>query len=77
MHVSKFVLYNLVVGFFLILFGDNYVIRFWFTFGIMVLLGFTLAIKVLIGSIYLLIYRCCGSVTSRKEKINVENNDPI
>jgi hypothetical protein len=65
MHVSKFVLYNLVVGFLLILFGDNYVIRFWFTFGIMVLLGFTLAIKVLIGSIYLLIYRCCGSISRR------------
>jgi hypothetical protein len=65
MHVSKFVLYNLVVGFLLILFGDNYVIRFWFTFGIMVLLGFTLAIKVLIGSVYLLIYRCCGSISAR------------
>jgi hypothetical protein len=65
MHVSKFVLYNLVVGFLLILFGDNYVIRFWFTFGIMVLLGFTLAIKVLIGSVYLLIYRCCGSISRR------------
>lgn len=56
-HVSKFVLYNLVVGFLLLLFGDLYVIRFWLTFAIMILLGFTLAIKVILGGIYLLCYR--------------------
>lgn len=56
-HVSKFVLYNTLVAFFLLLFGDDYVIRFWMTFCIMILLGSTLVFKVSLGAIYLIYYR--------------------
>lgn len=58
MHVSKFVIYNIVIGLLLILFGDAYVVRFWLTFGVMVVLFITLAIKVLFGVTYLIGYRC-------------------
>jgi hypothetical protein len=57
MHVSKFVLYNLVAGFLLILYGNLYVIRFWLTFAIMIILGVTLSLKVFLGAVYLICYR--------------------
>lgn len=57
-HVSKFVLYNIVIAFLLLLFGDMYVVRFGITFGIMILIGVTQLLKVIPGSIYLLLYRC-------------------
>lgn len=62
-HVSKFVLYNILVAFFLLLFcGNNYVGRFWMTFAIMILLGITLVFKVLLGALYLIGYKCCKSI---------------
>lgn len=61
LHVSKFVLYNIVTGFLLLLFGDEYTTRFWLTFSIMVTLILTLGLKVLLATIYLLTYRICGS----------------
>lgn len=73
-------LYNIVLGFLLLIVGDMYVVRFWFTFGIMVLIGFTLAFKIFIGTIYMLIYRCCGTKQSNKtDHLSSSGNfsDPI
>ena len=64
--MSKFVLYNLIAGFLLLAFGDDYVLRFWFTFGIMILLGATLILKVIIGSLYMIGYKCCSSSSERR-----------
>lgn len=61
LHVSKFVLYNMVVAFLLLLFGDIYVVRFYITLAIMCLLGGSLSIKVFMGAIYLIKYRCYSS----------------
>lgn len=77
LHVSKFVLYNIVVGFILLIFGDEYVARFWITFLIMILLTVTLGIKVILATIYLLSYRCCvNNKGSESREINAIN-DPI
>ncbi len=72
-HVSKFVLYNVIVAFILILEGDNYVLRFWMTFSIMILLGVTLFFKVFLGAIYLIGYKCCKSI--KIENLSTKPND--
>lgn len=74
-HVSKFVLYNILVAFFLLLFGDNYVVRFWMTFSIMILLGTTLVFKVLLGAIYLIGYKLCKSVKIENAEVKPNNDD--
>jgi hypothetical protein len=52
--VGKFVFWNVVVGGLLIHFGDDFVIRFWITFAIMILIAVTMAIKVVIAIMYYL-----------------------
>lgn len=76
-HVSKFVLYNILVAFLLLLFGDNYVVRFWMTFSIMILLGTTLVFKVLLGAVYLIGYRLCKSVKIENPEAKLNNEDDI
>lgn len=58
-HVSKMVFWNAVVGFLLLFFANSYVTRFWLTFVVMIILGATLTIKVLIGLIFIIKYKCC------------------
>lgn len=65
-HVCKFVFYNIVVAFLLLIFGDNYVARFFLTFAIMILIGFTLLLKVVIAVGYLIYYRCTNSKVQKK-----------
>ena len=63
LHVCKFVFWNSAFGFVIILLSDTYVVRFYLTFVIMVVLGFTLFLKILIGLIYIFKYscsRCCN-----------------
>jgi hypothetical protein len=66
-HVSKFIFWNAAVAFVLLLFGSDYLIKFWVTFSIMIALLLTLGLKVFIGSIYLITYRLCGRPKSRKQ----------
>lgn len=77
LHVSKFVLYNIVVGFILLIFGDEYVARFWLTFAIMILLVVTLGIKVIMATIYLLSYRFCVNNNGCEIKETTAINDPV
>lgn len=66
--------WNAVTGFVLLVLTDSYVIRFWLTFGVMVLLGFTLALKVILASIYLLKY-ACKNVCCKRETVENPNSD--
>lgn len=76
-HVSKFVLYNIVVAFILLIFGDEYVARFWITFLIMILLAVTLGIKAILATIYLISYRCCVNNKGSEVREITSINDPI
>ena len=72
MHVFKFVFWNIIVSGALLSVGGgmdeaSYIPRFYLTFGIMCLLAFTLIIKVVLGTIYLFIYRC------KKDQYQKEN----
>jgi hypothetical protein len=62
--VGKFVFWNVVVGGLLIHFGDDFVIRFWITFAIMILIAVTMAIKVVIAIMYYFQYLCCKKTDS-------------
>lgn len=68
LHVCKFVFWNSVFGFILLLLADSYVIRFYLTFIIMAILGLTLFLKVFIGFIYIIIYKCQNSKCCSKEQ---------
>ena len=56
LHVCKFVFWNSVSGFILVLLAETYVVRFYLTFGIMGILGFFLTAKIVIGLIYIIKY---------------------
>jgi hypothetical protein len=66
-HVSKFIFWNAIVAFVLLLFGSDYIFKFWVTFSIMVALLVTLGLKVLIGSFYIICYKLCGHTKVRKQ----------
>jgi hypothetical protein len=75
-HVSKFVFWNSIVAFVLLLFGNDYIVRFWITFGIMVALLGSLSIKIFIGFLYLIKYRLCSTYSHRQpqqveDKVNM------
>lgn len=61
MHVCKFILYNFLVGFILVAGEANCQLRFWFPCVIIVILAFTLVIRIVFGVIYIMFYKCCFS----------------
>ena len=76
MHVFKFVFWNIIASGALLSVGGgmdeaSYIPRFYLTFGIMCLLAFTLIIKVVLGTIYLFIYRC---KSDQYQKDNISTN---
>ena len=58
LHVGKYVFWNIVTAFILLSVGNDNVPRFFLTYVIMVILIFTLFLKVFLGTIYLLKYKC-------------------
>lgn len=58
LYVAKLVFWNVVVAALLLHFGNSFQIRFFITFGIMIILAVTLAIKVMLGICYYCGYFC-------------------
>lgn len=61
-HVVKLVFYNGVAGFILLFLGNDYQTRFYITFVIMILLAFTMLVKVILAIVYLVGYKCCKRI---------------
>lgn len=56
--MAKLVFWNIVVGAVLLHFGNQFVIRFFITFGIMAVLAVTLGVKTILSIIYYFGYLC-------------------
>lgn len=64
-HVSKLIIWNGIVGFILLSLSNSYATRFYVTYAIMVLLAFTMLIKVFLAVTYLFSYKCCRKPKGR------------
>jgi hypothetical protein len=62
-HVSKYVIWNIIVGVIALSFGSTYTSRFFITIVLIAIMGSTLAIKILVGLWYMIKYKisagCC------------------
>jgi hypothetical protein len=67
-HVGKFLFWNIIVAGLLIHFGNDYLIRFWLTFGLMGLIVFTMLVKVSFALAYFCYYKCC--ITTKPQTAN-------
>ena len=73
----KFVFWNIIVAGAMLSVGggqdvESYVPRFYLTLGIMCLLTFTLLMKVVLGTVYMLKYRC-----GKKQYIEKKNYEMV
>ena len=68
-HVSKYVIWNVILSAVLLTLGGSYVPRFFVTFGIMILIGVTMSVKVIVGLFYLLAYWCRTVSFSKKTPV--------
>ena len=57
-HVSKYIFWNSIISFILMTLANDYTDRFILTYVIMVILASTLFLKVIIGIIYMIKYKC-------------------
>ena len=57
-HIAKYVVWNILLAAVLLTLGASYVPRFWVTFGMVCLIGSSIAIKVFIGILYMIYYKC-------------------
>lgn len=67
-HVGKFLFWNVIVAGLLIHLGNNYLIRFWLTFALMILIVSTMFLKVSFAIAYFIYYKCC--ITNKPQKAN-------
>jgi hypothetical protein len=58
-HVGKLVFWNVITAGLLIHFGSDYLIRFYLTFALMVIIGGTMLLKVLLAVVYYVYYKIC------------------
>ncbi len=72
--MAKFVFWNILTAGILIHFGSNYLVRFYLTFALMILMGVTMLIKVLLAVIYYMYYKCC---INNKPKNNISPTEII
>jgi chitin synthase len=61
-HVAKYVIWNIILAVVLLSFGSSYTPRFFITIVMVVMMAGTLALKIVIGCIYMVIYKMgtCG-----------------
>ena len=78
-HVAKYVIWNIIIAAVLLSLGANYRTRFWVTFGMVCLIGSTMAIKVMIGIFYMIYYKCKRPSFGKNPKPNSKSriNDVI
>lgn len=68
-HVAKYMIWNIILAAVLLTLGEGYQTKFWVTFGMVCLIGLSLGIKVLIGILYFLVYKCRSYTTSQEPNI--------
>jgi hypothetical protein len=68
LYVAKLIFWNVLVGGVLLHFGNDFVTRFFITFGIMILLAVTLFVKVFLSVIYYCGYTCVKVGKPPKDK---------
>lgn len=66
-HVAKLVFWNVVVAGLLIHFGSDYLVRFYLTLALMIIIATTMAIKVLLAIFYYFGYKTCIRTSPEKE----------
>lgn len=64
-HVGKLVFWNVIVAGLLIHFGSDYLVRFWLTFALMVLIASTMLLKVSLAILYYVYYMICVNTKSQ------------
>ena len=69
LHVSKYLLWNSIVAFILMTLANDYTPRFILTYIIMVILSGTLLIKVIIGLMFTLNYRCTNENKPKNDSV--------
>jgi chitin synthase len=69
-HVGKLVFWNVITAGLLIHFGSDYLIRFYLTFALMVLIGGTMALKVFLAIAYFIYYRLCINTKAKNELLS-------
>lgn len=67
-HVGKLLFWNVVVAGFMIHFGSNYLVRFYLTLALMVIIAGTMLFKVLCGILYYFYYLM--AIRNKKKKGN-------
>jgi hypothetical protein len=73
-HVGKYLLWNVVASVLLLSFAEDSKPKFYISFVIIISIILTVGLKIFIGLIYLLKYKC-QSACKRTEKPNGENNE--
>lgn len=68
-HVSKYVIWNVIVATTLLTLGANYIPRFFVTFALVGIIGASMSIKVLVGVLYMLSYWCRTVTFSSKTPV--------
>lgn len=66
-HVTKYVIWNILLASVLLTLGSSYTARFFVTIGMVILIGMSMSIKVFVGVIYMLYYRCKSFSFSKKK----------
>ena len=66
-HISKYVIWNVILSTVLLTLGAMYVPRFFVTFGLVVLIGITMSLKVIVGTFYMIVYKCKTASFKKKK----------
>ena len=72
-HIAKYVIWNIILAAVLLTLGEGYATKFWVTFGMVVLIGSTMCIKVFVGIFYFFVYKCRSNYSLKEPKINTRS----
>ena len=67
--MAKYVIWNIIIAAVLLTLGASYVPRFFVTILMVVLIGFTMSIKVFVGAAYMLVYWCKSDSVKNKKVV--------
>lgn len=67
--MAKLLFWNVLVGGLLIHFGSDYLVRFWLTFALMIIIGGTMLLKVLFAILYYMYYKL--AINNKKIKKSI------
>lgn len=78
-QVGKFLFWNIVTAGLLIHFGSDYLVRFFLTFAMMIIIAGTMLFKVICALVYYVYYKICVNTKAAKQsKDKIYNkNEPI